>query len=383
MLKILASADWHLGMKFAGYPGVQDKLAEARFLSLERLVDSANRADCALLLIAGDLFDRVSVGAKDVKRTAAALDGFQGRLVAVLPGNHDFYSGNTSSLWSRFDEAAGDRILLLREPRFYDLSRYDLDVALAAGPCDSKHSKSNAISWLRDAGGAEETTKVQAEALRIGVAHGSVEGVSPDAQGVYFPMKQAELDQAPVDFWVIGHTHRQHPSDIKGIKLSRAAPPPVLIPGTPEPDGFDCSHGGTAWLIEADEAKHIHVRTLSTGTYRFIRTEHNLESAPQLQHLVKELQGTEQEKTLLRLTLAGRLEEQQILELRRHLEEAEKSFFYARIDDSGVLEKISEKTVEAEFTEGSFPYRLLKRLIANKDFEALQTAYVLLQEQKR
>jgi hypothetical protein len=223
---------------------------------------------------------------------------------------------------------------------------------------------------------------VQAEALRIGVAHGSVEGVSPDAQGVYFPMKQAELDQAPVDFWVIGHTHRQHPLDVEGAKFSRTAPPPVLIPGTPEPDGFDCSHGGTAWLIEA-EAGQIHVESLSTGTYRFIRTEHNLESIPQLQQLVKELEGTDQEHTCLRLTLSGRLEEQQIFELRRHLEEAEKSFFYARIDDSGVLEKISEKTVEAEFTEGSFPYRLLKRLIANKDFEALQTAYVLLQEQKR
>ena len=382
MLKILASADWHLGMKFAGYPGVQDKLAEARFLSLERLVDSANRADCALLLIAGDLFDRVSVGARDVKRTAALLNDFQGRLVAVLPGNHDFYSGKTSSLWSRFSEAAGDRILLLGEPRFYDLSHYDLDIALAAGPCDSKHSKSNAISWLRDSGGVEEATKVQAEALRIGVAHGSVEGVSPDAQGVYFPMKQAELDQAPVDFWVIGHTHRQHPLDIEGAKFSRTAPPPVLIPGTPEPDGFDCSHGGTAWLIEA-EAGQIHIESLSTGTYRFIRTEYNLESIPQLQQLVKELEGTDQENTCLRLTLSGRLEEQQIFELRRHLEEAEKSFFYARIDDSGVLEKISEKTVEAEFTEGSFPYRLLKRLIANKDFEALQTAYVLLQEQKR
>lgn len=382
MLKILASADWHLGMKFAGYPGVQDKLAEARFLSLERLVDSANRADCALLLIAGDLFDRVSVGARDVKRTAALLNDFQGRLVAVLPGNHDFYSGKTSSLWSRFSEAAGDRILLLGEPRFYDLSHYDLDIALAAGPCDSKHSKSNAISWLRDSGGVEEATKVQAEALRIGVAHGSVEGVSPDAQGVYFPMKQAELDQAPVDFWVIGHTHRQHPLDVEGAKFSRTAPPPVLIPGTPEPDGFDCSHGGTAWLIEA-EAGQIHIESLSTGTYRFIRTEHNLESIPQLQQLVKELEGTDQENTCLRLTLSGRLEEQQIFELRRHLEEAEKSFFYARIDDSGVLEKISEKTVEAEFTEGSFPYRLLKRLIANKDFEALQTAYVLLQEQKR
>jgi exonuclease SbcD len=383
MLKILASADCHLGMKFAGYPSVQNELAEARFLSLERLVDRANQEDCALFLVAGDLFDRVSVGAKDVRRAAELLNGFQGRLVAVLPGNHDFYSGNTSALWSRFSEAAGDRILLLLEPRFYDLSHYDLDIIVAAGPCDSKHSKSNSISWLRDTGDQGNTMEVQAATLRVGVAHGSVEGISPDAQGVYFPMKQAELDQAPVDFWIIGHTHRQHPSQVKGIEFSRKAFPPVLIPGTPEPDGFDCSHCGTSWLIETDGANQARVESLSTGMYRFVRTERTLASARELQSLVGELQDMERDKTLLRLTLAGRLEEQQIFELRRHLEEAERSFFYARVDDSGVLEEISEKTVEAEFTEGSFPYRLLKRLIADKDFEALQTAYVLLQEQKR
>ena len=383
MLKILASADYHLGMKFAGYPNVQEELAEARFLSLKRLVDRANQSDCALFLVAGDLFDRVSVSAKDVGRAVSLLNGFHGRLAAVLPGNHDFYSGNPSSLWPRFSEAAGDRILLLQDSRIYDLNHYDLNILLFAGPCDSKHSKNSAVSWLRKAGAREEAGEVPGEALRIGVAHGSIEGISPDAQGVYFPMKHEQLDQAPVDFWVIGHTHRQHPSDIAGIKFSRGAPPPVLIPGTPEPDGFDCSHVGTAWLIEADDDRQIRVESLSEGTYRFIRKEHSLESASALQRLVKELQSAERDRILLRLTLDGRLEEQQLSELRRHLAEAEKSFLYTRIDDSGVLEKISEKTVEAEFTEGSFPYRLLKRLIANKDFEALQTAYVLLQEQKR
>jgi DNA repair exonuclease SbcCD nuclease subunit len=393
MLKILASADFHLGMKFAGYPEVQDKLAEARFLSLKHLVDKANKEDCALFLIAGDLFDRVSVSTRDIKRAADLLGGFHGQLVAVLPGNHDFYSGNASSLWSRFSEAAGDRILLLRDPRIYDLSHYDLTILLAAGPCDSKHSKSNAISWIRDTGNQGEYTESNGETLRIGVAHGSIEGVSPDAQGVYFPMKREQLDQAPVDFWIIGHTHRQHPSENEGITFSAAAPPPVLIPGTPEPDGFDCSHGGTAWLIEADENKTIRLESLSTGTYRFIREELTLESDGELQSLTKELGGTrlrgaelrgaEQARTLLRLTLRGRIEADQLVELRRQLAEAEKSFFYAQIDDSGVLERISEKNVEAEFTEGSFPYRLLKQLIAREDFEALQTAYTLLQEQKR
>jgi exonuclease SbcD len=383
MLKILASADYHLGMKFAGYPSVQRELAEARFLTLKRLVDTANESGCALFLIAGDLFHRVSVSARDVERAAEVLNGFHGQLVAVLPGNHDFYSGNSSSLWSRFGEAAGDRILLLHEPRVYDLNHYDLKILLYAGPCDSKHSKSNAISWLGDRVPQAEDTETNRQDFRIGVAHGSLEGVSPDAQGVYFPMKHKQLDEAPVDLWIIGHTHRQHPCDIREIKVGADDPTPVLIPGTPEPDGFDCRHGGTAWMIETDENQQIRLQSLATGTYRFIREEQTLESAPDLQRLVKELESADQARTLLRLKLDGRLDADQLVELRRYLAEAENSFLHAQIDHSGVLERISEQNVEAEFTEGSFPYRLLKHLITKKDFEALQTAYILLQEQKR
>ena len=382
MLKILASADYHLGMKFAGYPGVQGDLAEARFLCLRRLVGTANDLGCDLFLIAGDLFDRVSVSARDVRRTADLLNDFHGRLVVVLPGNHDFYSGSSSSLWSRFGEAAGDRILLLRNPEVYDLAHYDLDVLLYAGPCDSKHGKSNVISWIGQDGEQAEEAGARGKAVRIGVAHGSIGGISPDAQGVYFPMKRSQLEQAPLDLWVIGHTHRQHPSEQADVGSAGGAPM-LLIPGTPEPDGFDCRHGGTAWLIEMDERKTIRPKTLSTGTYRFIREEHTLESAEDLQRLAARLRAGEPDKTLARLRLSGRLSSEQLIELRRLVEEVEESLFFAHVDDSGLLERISEQTVEAEFTEGSFPYRLLKKLIAEKDFEALQTAYALLQEQKR
>ena len=69
MLKIMASADFHLGMKFAGYPDVQEQLAEARFNTLQRLIGKANDGKCSLFLIAGDLFDRVSVSLfRDIER---------------------------------------------------------------------------------------------------------------------------------------------------------------------------------------------------------------------------------------------------------------------------------------------------------------------------
>jgi DNA repair exonuclease SbcCD nuclease subunit len=379
MLKILASADHHLGMKFAGYPGVREELAEARFCALQRLVALANDRGCALFLIAGDLFDRLSVSPKDVKRAVDLLNGFQGQLAAVLPGNHDFYSGTASALWSRFGERAGDRILLLRDPRVYDLQHYDLNVLLYAAPCDSKHGKTNVISRLQKQNPAREDP----DALRIGVAHGSIEGISPDAQGTYFPMTREELDQAPVDLWVVGHTHRQHPAELKQIDPEAASGPLLLIPGTPEPDGFDCRHGGAAWMIEAGQSRRIRVESLATGTYRFIHEQIALESPGDLRRLEQKLRSAQMDRTLLRLKLIGRLDADQIARLRQLQREAEQSSFYAQIDASRLVERITERTVEAEFTRGSFPYRLLKSLIAERDFEALQTAYTLLQEQKR
>lgn len=68
-IKILHTADLHLGMKFARYnlkPEVQERLVEARFETLASLVEIANKQDSDLLVIAGDLFHNPRVSRKDI-----------------------------------------------------------------------------------------------------------------------------------------------------------------------------------------------------------------------------------------------------------------------------------------------------------------------------
>src|SRR5512146_2014434 len=106
-LRVLLTSDLHLGMKFAGYPdAARAALVEARFTSLDRVVAAANQAGSELLVVAGDLFESVGVAHRDILRAARSLGAFKGRLVAVLPGNHDFISGD-DKLWTRFRDAAG------------------------------------------------------------------------------------------------------------------------------------------------------------------------------------------------------------------------------------------------------------------------------------
>jgi len=200
-LSVFLTSDLHLGMKFAGYPeGPQAALVESRFACLERMVEEAGRRRCDLFVVAGDLFDRVSATRRDIQRAAAALGSFSGRLVAVLPGNHD-YLGPGDPLWPAFRSACRDAVLLLDEPRPYPLARYDVDACLYPGPCTSKHSRSNAIQWLKGAPRDPGVTH------HIGVAHGSLEGFSPDFTESYYPMKTAELLALGLEVWLLGHTH--------------------------------------------------------------------------------------------------------------------------------------------------------------------------------
>jgi hypothetical protein len=106
-LKIFHCADLHLGLKFARYPAdVADKLREARFTSLERMVARANAEGCELFVVAGDLFDTLKVAARDVARAAKILAGFD-RVVALLPGNHDFHAGTADEFWRDFPLPGG------------------------------------------------------------------------------------------------------------------------------------------------------------------------------------------------------------------------------------------------------------------------------------
>jgi exonuclease SbcD len=369
-IKILATADLHLGMKFAAYPEVQAELAEARYETLRRLVETANREQCNLFLVAGDLFHRATAPKKEVLRAANLLAEFQGECAAVLPGNHDYYAGSSGSLWGSFRENAGDRVLLLDQRRVYDLAHYGLEAAIYPGPCDAKHSRENALGWLPL---PEPPPEPPGEILRIGVAHGSVEGMSPDAQGAYFPMTRAELRRAGMDLWVVGHTHGQYPR-VEDEEDN------LFIPGCPEPDGFDCSHEGRAWILTAGAGKGVRRRSLSTGAYRFQRREIRLDNGSDLETLFAAYSPESCARTLIRLELAGCLQAAKLQQLRETVAGLASSLFWLRVDDAALEEEISRERLEREFSAGSFPYLLLMRLIEAEDREALQIAYGLIRE---
>lgn len=369
-LKILHTADLHLGMKFNGYPEpVKEGLVEARYKVLENLINQANEEQCALFVIAGDLFEKTTVPQKDLDRVVRILEKFSGECVLVMPGNHDYYNGLVS-LWSNFRPRVPGKILLLRENRPYSLKDYDLDVVVYPAPCDRKHSSRNNLGWMAALEGRPEGM------WHLGIAHGALEGLSPDLNQEYFAMTVRELESLPPDLWLLGHTHLPYPPQVE------VRDKPIFNAGTPEPDGMDCSHGGCAWIIEIDEQKTICGRRIDTGYYRFIDTQALVQDETGFQSLLEQYQGPLGARTILRIQLQGLIDPRLFSRKEEIYRDLAERLAYLRVEDDNLRVRITKELIDQEFTRGSFPYEFLNQFIQDGDEEALQIAYEIVREVK-
>lgn len=87
MLKILHTADWHLGKKLQEFP----RLEEQR-LVLEEIEQICDQEDIDLVLLAGDIFDSFNPNHEAVEllyKTLKKLSNNGKRLIIAISGNHD------------------------------------------------------------------------------------------------------------------------------------------------------------------------------------------------------------------------------------------------------------------------------------------------------
>ena len=371
-IKIFHTADLHLGMKFTrGYPEeVQQRLIHARFDTLRAIVERANKEGSEVFVIAGDLFDSQKVSKKDTLHAAVVLKEFDG-LVLILPGNHDSFQKEEDTLWARFRGAMGEQTLILGDPVCRDLRPFGLDAMVYPAPCTAKHSETNGIGWIREASKNPEVKH------HIGIAHGSLEGLSPDFNRDYYPMTRGELEKSGIDLWLMGHTHLRYPDRETGTEGK------VFFPSTPEPDGFDCSHPGYAWMIDLNEDKSVSYRSVETGRYRFMTLDDELNREEDVEGLKSRFKKLSRERHLVKLKLKGRLPGSLYDGRAVLLEELREKVFYLEDDLSELMREITVDEIDREFTEGSFPHRMLRDLAEKqKNPFALQMAYELIREVK-
>jgi DNA repair protein SbcD/Mre11 len=354
-LRILHTADNHIGIPFAKYPDrVRERLVEERFLALERLVETANTRGAHFLVMAGDLFDKTGVTKKQVERTVKILSGFDGGNVLVLAGNHDFCEGADSKLWKTFrDLSEGSCVIPLVEQGVKDFEVEEGRIRFYACPCPSKRGSSHVIGWV----GGEEKEKGM---LHIGIAHGNVEGFGLDDDQCYFNMTEQDLRDAQVDLWLLGHIHVPAPSP------ATTGRPWFFMPGIHTPDSVKCKHPGHAWWIELEMDGSCKHEQLTCGGVRFVRWEGELRNADEIAGLQRECEALDGPNTVLDLQLSGRLSQAEKNDLQVWIGRIKEDFLYLTSDLEGIAPILDAAAIAAKFPDRTLPHALLQALLADE-----------------
>ena len=372
MLRVFVTGDNHIGLKYASHEQAA-VLASSRITAFEGMVQTANKENCALFVITGDLFENTySVSKREIKTLLDALSCFNGTVV-VLPGNHDYYDKDVK-IWQYFKDvmASHDNIMLLTEYRPYELSANGEDVVLYPALCTSLHSApgQNNLGWIKE-------TEIENDgAYHIGIAHGAVEGETIDNEGQYFLMKRSELESIPVDTWLIGHTHVPFPRNLteeftSGNKIFNA--------GTHVQTDVSCNTEGLCFIVEIDDNKTVKAKKVVSGNLRFYRKNIAVIAGEMENILNRELADID-DNSVVDIILTGAVSAEEYTDKNKIIDSVLSRFVEGTYNDYALSKLISKELIESEFSETSFSAGLLTSLL-DEPKEA-QLAYELLKSMK-
>ena len=373
MLRIFVTGDNHIGLKYAGYDRAS-LLSESRIETFKRMVESANNEKCDLFVITGDLFDNISkIPKKNIKALLDILSLFSGYVV-ILPGNHDYYDKEVE-LWRSFNDLSVslDNILLLNDYRPYKIEIGGDTVILYPALCTSKHSleDENNLGWIKDEGIIPDSK------YRIGIAHGAVEGETIDREEKYFFMKRSELEDIPVDLWLIGHTHVPFPRGLS--EEYSAVDERIFNAGTHQQTDLNNNTEGICFIVEISKDKKIRAKKFVSGSLRFYRKNIAVTAGKMRDILTRELKDIKDD-SVVDVILSGAVEMDEYESRRRIMDEVLSRFIEASYDDYALNKLISKELIDSEFPETSFSAGFLTALL-DEPKEA-QLAYELLKELK-
>lgn len=305
-LKLVHTADWHLGKRFRSFEKEQARtLTRERLAVVERILLLAKHHQANAVLCAGDLFDSPQPEEEWWRGLLQHLAS-HGRAecpVFLLPGNHDpLKPGSVYGSEHPFRRALPKWVHVVdRTDYSFELGR---DAVLHAVPCLSQAGQDDPTKHLPQRAGGDRR-------LRIGLCHGptvAIEGTQPN-----FLVSKTAAHERGFDYLALGDTHGF-------TQVETGTPVPVVYPGSPEVTNFPNWDGDLLREKSKGEValvffrRHPHpplVRRESVGRFRWVAARcRSLESIRSL----KTRPGLEETVLKVELDLAVTLKEEAELE---------------------------------------------------------------------
>lgn len=268
MPKFIHTADWQIGRQFSTFDDEDaHPLAEARLQAVQRLAALAVTHQVDAVLVAGDVFDLQTVSDRTIRKLFNAMAGFHGPWV-LISGNHD--AALAESVWTRAQRlgAIPANVTLALQPQ--PVLLHEARLAVLPAPLTQRHTYGDTTAWF-------DLADTPAAYVRVGLAHGSVQGILADDIDSANPIAPDRAARARLDYLALGDWHGCKRIDDR-----------TWYSGTPEPDRFKANDSGRALLVDVAAPGSLPVVTaLDTAQFRW----HQIDAVLQVSTDLDELQG--------------------------------------------------------------------------------------------
>lgn len=281
-MRFIHTADWQIGMRAVHVGAVAARVREERLAAARRVIDLAREKGAGFILVAGDVFEDNAVDPVVVRQVADILAAFGGT-VFILPGNHDPLE--PGSVWDRALWSETKNVTILRDAAPADIP----GGTLFPCPARSRHGGADPTAWI----------PLAADGIRVGVAHGTLEGIETSERE--FPIPRAAAARARLDYLALGHWHSTATyTDAAGaVRMAYA--------GTHEPTSFGERDSGNALLVEIDAPGAApRVTPVPTAGLCWTRVERSIRVPEDLAAVRREIEAiADPARTLLEVRLSG------------------------------------------------------------------------------
>ena len=344
-IKILHSADIHFDTPFSGMtPKEALKSKEELKQVFENIIKMTLEKEIDILLIAGDIFDNLSVNKTTLYFIKNCFENISKVKVFISPGNHDPFN----------------------EKSFYSIVDWPNNVHIFKGNMESVILEDlNTVVW----GAGFNTSHVNKSLLKevkrvdrynnIMVLHGEIT-TTKDGND-YNPITEEDIARSNMDYIALGHRHKF--SEVKKIENTYYS-----YSGCPQGRGFDELEDKGIILIELKD-KFVESKFIRTSIRNYYEKEINIQGcfgySEVKNKIINEIPSHDRKNNFYKIILIGEVCEEFTLNEEFLQESLKDEFHFVKV--------IDKSEIKLDINELIKGYSL-KSIFAKKIYERLQNA---------
>ncbi len=291
-VRFIHTSDWQLGMtRVFLSEEAAPRFSQARIDAIRKLAELAQEHDAAFIVVAGDVFESNQLSKQTVLRTLEALKTVS-MPIFLLPGNHDPLDASSIFLSADFQQA-NEHIIVIRDNQPIPVPGVP-GVEVVGAPWRTKRPSTDLCADLVDKLAPKD------KGLRIVVAHGQVDVLSPDTSRpdiISLSAMEAAIVDKRVQYLALGDRHSVTDVGTTGR---------VWYSGAPVATDFDEIDPNQALLVELTDEGDCNVQPLQVGDWHFVAKQWDLNGSEDLELFSNWLMGLpNKERTIIKIGFTG------------------------------------------------------------------------------